>query len=51
MTRVRRARVDVKGAYGDDLEIQFNTQLLSKVPVNLEATVSVPGSLPPYSMI
>ena len=40
----RSARVDVKGAYGGDLEVRFTTQLLSKVPVNLEATVSVPRS-------
>lgn len=32
------ARVDVKGAYGGDLDIQLTTQLLSKVPVNIEAT-------------
>ena len=37
---VDSARVDVKGAYGGDLEVQLTTQLLSKVPVNLEATVS-----------
>ncbi|KAI0083918.1 hypothetical protein BDY19DRAFT_974760 [Irpex rosettiformis] len=40
------ARVDVKGAYGGDLEVQLKTQFLSKVPVNLEATIG--NFTPPY---